>query len=642
MKKIYLLLLLVLSVTLQAQDRFYVYQEGGAVKCFLCEDVDSIVYSRIDTAGVTQADFVTQKICLQDTVFVLPVASIDSVSFQKPETILCDNVVTLSSDFLQYVVGWEDDTILYVSSTIPQNLLPEIGQILYYEKPTPILPYGFVGRVLTLTNESSRWKIVTETPSILDVYDQFILAEPYLSEKTEGALKASTLPLYNNTFEKKIDALGFSSSLTLTVYDVVTVCPEIKIMNRELKYLYLMFDCGVDVNAGIKKELDKELDVPVSLCPQIKFPIASLVAFSVKLDPAIYARMEGKMELDCSFHNQFRKRFGVVFNEGKWKFFHYSGLSNPVKPSSDVKLNLDGSVGFGLQFGVGIGFTIGKDNMGIQGRIGPKLSANLSFDVGKAFDQTSFYSVNKEAKIGTEVSWSISAMLPQLIKDKLEDAGFEAEWGIDDSFAKDYSYFFPDFTSPKVVYNNEIRTDIQTTSTASRKTYLDSQVGLALYKEKQNVDYGDIKTYAGHDLMIGANFFELEEKTAYRIYPIVKLFGTWFLADQVTEFTTGEKPEEPDSNSPLIGKWSFTDIEAEYYCNLIFYEDETFFWEDNGATEDGGYESGKGTYSYDPATGIVVLLDMPLNEGKLTGDSLIFNVYSGSGAGDVWDFHRVK
>lgn len=611
MKKIYLLLLLAISATLYAQDRFYVHQKDGVVKCFLCEDVDSIIYSQIDTAGITQADFVTQKICLQDTVIVMPVASIDSVSFQKPEMILCDNVVTLSSDFLQYVAGWEDDTILYVSSSIPQKLLPEIGQILYYEKSSPTLPYGFVGRVLTLTNEISRWKIVTETPSILDVYERFILAEPYRELQSE--LKASTLSLYNNTFETNIDKLGFSGSLSLTVYK--TDHPIINIENKQLKYFYLMFDCGVDIGAGIKKELEKKQDLSSPLGPQIKIPIPNSV-FSIKLDPAIYACMEGKLELNCSFRNQFRERFGVAFSEGQWIPFAHPVRSGAEKPSADIKLNLDGSIGFGLQFGVGVGFTFGKDNMGFRGRIGPKLSANLSFDVGKSFDQISFYPANKEAKIGTDVSWSISAMLPQLIIDNLEDAGFEAKWEIGGAFAKDHSFLFPDFTYPKIVYKNERGTDVQAISTVSRKTYLDSQVGLALYKEKQAIKQSDIETYTEHDLMISTNFFELEEKTTYRIYPIVKQFGTWFLANQVTEFTTKEKPEEPVEpglNSSLIGKWEYYEkevhsdghVSVEHFI-YQFNVDGTFSWTD--MNPDGSVDDvTRGTFVYDKTAELLTL-----------------------------------
>lgn len=623
MKKLYLFLFLVFSVTLYAQDQFYVYQKSGAVKSFLCENVDSIVYSRIDTAGITQADFVTQNICLQDTTIVIPVGSIDSVSFQKPETVLCENVITLSPDFLQYVTGLEDDTILYVSSSIPQKLLPEIGQILYYEGSIPVLPNGFVGRVTALSNENVRWKIVTETPSILEVYDRFILAEPYLSEKTEKELRASTLSLYNNKFETNIDKLGLWSSLTLTVYK--TDPPIMNIDKNQVKFFYLMFDCGVDVGAGIKKELEGKIDVPVPLAPQIKIPIPNSL-FSVKLDPAVYVCMKGKLELDCSFRNQYRERFGVVFNEGKWIPFAHPVHAVAAKPSADVKLNLDGSMGFGLQFGVGVGFTLGNDNMGFQGRIGPELSANLSFDVGKALDQVSFYAANKEAKIGTEVSWSISAMLPQLVKDKLEDAGLEAKWSIRNSFAKDFSYLFPDFTNPKVDYKNENSTDVQVTSTASRKTYLNSYVGLALYKEKQPVTHEGIKLYEGHELMIGANFPNLEEKKTYQVYPTVKMFGTLFLADQMAEFTTGEKPEEPvipdepdrpdpepdDPDKPqksvIIGTWNYAPNCASILPGnpldnsntrglITFNTDGTYFY----TLYNGPYKTGwHGTYTIEP------------------------------------------
>lgn len=634
MKKICLLLFWIFSVTLHAQEQLYVYQKDGAVKCFLCEDVDSIVYSRIDLAGVSQEDFVTQKICFQDTVIVMPITSIDSVSFQKPETVLCEDVIALTPDFLQYVTGSEEDTVLYVSSSIPQQLLPGIGQILYYEKSSLVLPNGFVGRITDLSNESGCWKIKTEIPSILEVYERFILAEPYLSGKTENKLKASNIYLYNNTFEQNIDPLGLWTTLTLTVYESTLAPPVMVIDNNQLKYFYLMFDCGLDVSAGLSLGYDKEIDTSLSLCPQVKIPINTL--FSLKLDPAVYAKLDGLAELDYSCQNKFRERFGVVFNEGKWMPFAHPVFSDPGKPSTDMKLNLAGSIGVGLQFGVGIGFTIGGGDIGLKGRVGSNLLGNLVFDIGEASDPKSFYSANKESKIGTNVDWSISEILPRFIKDRLMSAGFEAKWNISGKFAEDYSYVFPDFTQPKVDYKNAKGTDIQVTTTASRKVFINPYIGLALYKDKESVALEGQQYYKGTDLLLGANFKALEENVYYRTLPVISLFGKTFLGDQVTGFTVGSSPS-------LLGTWVYTD--GSYILTYTFYGDGTYKWEDNDDIVAGGDSSdnqGSGYYTYDPKTGILSFIGEESFKIKLTENTFSIYVDYGDGSGETWVFYRQK
>lgn len=634
MKKIYLLLFGILSVALHAQDRFFIYQKDGAVRCFLCEDVDSIIYSRVDLTGITRENFVTQKICFQDTTVVIPIALIDSVSFKKPETVLCENVITLNSDFLQYVTRLEDDTVLYVSSSIPKKLLPKIGRILYYEKKTLILPNGFVGRVIAVSCESNGWKIVTETPSILEVYERFILAEPYLSENTERTLKASNISLYNNTFNINIDSLGFRTALSLTVHESVLAPPVMRIDNNQLMYFYLMFDCELDVSAGLTLKYNKEIDVSQSLCPQIKIPINAL--FSIKLEPAVYAKLTGKAELDYSCQNKFRERFGVVFNEGKWMPFSHPINSDAGKPSTDMKLNLFGSIGVGLQFGVGVGFGIGGGTVGLKGRVGSNLSGNLIFDIGTTLDPKSFYSANKKSKIGTEVDWSISEMLPKFFKERLKTVGFETEWSIGDTFAEDFSYVFPDFTKPQVDYKNEKGTDIQVTATASRKVFINPYVGLALYKDKEPMALEGQQYYKSTDLLLGANFRGLEENVYYRILPIVSLFGMTFLGDQVTQFTVGSSPS-------LLGTWVYTD--GSYIVTYTFYGDGTYQWEDNddiAVGGDSGDNQGSGFYTYDPNTCILSFVGEESFKIELTEDTFSFYEDYGDGSGETWVFYRQK
>lgn len=630
MRNIYLLLLLLMvSSTLYAQDRFYVYQKDGLVQSFFCDQVDSITYSLIDAEGITQADFVTQLIYLPDSTVAIPLSVIDSVSFRDPEVVYQKDVVILDNDFLQYLLEVKEYTILYVSSSISNALLPTTGEILFYAYPTQLLPNGFAGRVTGITKVGDRWQITTTIPSMFEVYERLILAETFGSNEHNN-LRVDFNKTMNLPFEYA--PMGLDGNLALTVYS-----PNLPIINfdKTLKYFYLMFDCGIKLSATINKELEKGFDESVPLGPQLSIPLPNAVtgaALSLKIDPAVYVGMNGKMDINCSLNQQIRRRFGIAFHEGQWIPFCHPVNFIDSKPSIDAKIALDGSVFLGLQAGVGVGLTFGNEYTGLRGRIGPQLSANISFTAGSILNPSTFYSENKESKIGTEVNWSISSALPKTLVDLLDNAGLQSEWTpLGDAFAKDYSYVLPIFTQPKVIFTNESSADVQITSTVSRKVYIEPTVGLALYKGKDLIKVDGVQRYKSSELLLGANFQGLEEQSSFLTVPVMELFGMTFLGDQETTFTTAKEVEPGQPSSLLIGKWSKYDGLVETFV-YEFDEQGRFSWTIYDPEAEGGIDvdSTYGTYSYDDNTHVLTMFDAPSGESysmkiQLTLDTLIFD-----------------
>lgn len=97
MKKFAIFLLLVtiaLSSNAQAIGKaFYIYRNDGGFNAFFRDEVQSIEYSNFDADGNYHDEMVTQIINTADSVYMIPLAAIDSVAFDV-------NRITISPDYI--------------------------------------------------------------------------------------------------------------------------------------------------------------------------------------------------------------------------------------------------------------------------------------------------------------------------------------------------------------------------------------------------------------------------------------------------------------------------------------------------------------------------------------------------------------
>ena len=91
MKRRLFLIILLATVTLSGMaqnigEAFYIYRNDGHFNAFLREEVLSIEYSYQDSEGNNYDEIVTQIINTADSIYYIPISSIDSISFIQPET----------------------------------------------------------------------------------------------------------------------------------------------------------------------------------------------------------------------------------------------------------------------------------------------------------------------------------------------------------------------------------------------------------------------------------------------------------------------------------------------------------------------------------------------------------------------------
>ena len=151
----------------------YIYRNDDHFHGFADDEVDSIKFSRIDADGIEHVDYVTQVVYTPDSIYRIPLATVDSVVCQQPKMELQKDVVMLTEEQRGFVIRADSTTILFRSDT-PRDLIPERGEVLL------ALNYGnqstlqFTGRVLR-TERTAEGVLVTCNPDVQlgDIFRRF-------------------------------------------------------------------------------------------------------------------------------------------------------------------------------------------------------------------------------------------------------------------------------------------------------------------------------------------------------------------------------------------------------------------------------------------------------------------------------------
>ncbi len=67
----------------------------------------------------------------------------------------------------------DDNATLFFSSSLPDEQIPQKGQIILQYSSTELLPYGFLGRVTSVAQEGDKIIVETDVPTLKEAFDKF-------------------------------------------------------------------------------------------------------------------------------------------------------------------------------------------------------------------------------------------------------------------------------------------------------------------------------------------------------------------------------------------------------------------------------------------------------------------------------------
>ena len=203
----------------QTQDALYIYRNDGGFNGFFFSDIERIEYSKIDTLGVEQDDYVVQEVYALDTLYRIPLNAIDSVTFVTPETIYKKDVVhTTESDLWNYVIGSDSVTMLILASNTPAAMIPKAGDKIVTTKSRNFLPGGFYGLVQSVQNGAQGIVVNCDVPPLTELFDQWVCKASGSCDNTDGA-RAMTRS--EDAADVEIPIPGLNLNIDLTNLDGV-------------------------------------------------------------------------------------------------------------------------------------------------------------------------------------------------------------------------------------------------------------------------------------------------------------------------------------------------------------------------------------------------------------------------------------
>ncbi len=486
--------------------------------------------------------------------------------------IIGTQTVQLNSVQLEHIVEVDDDNAtLFFSSSLPDEQIPRIGQIILKYSPTEELPYGFLGRVSSITNEGDRIVVDTNTPSLQEAFDKLVISYDMNNVQTQTRTDIS---IGNDTYIDEDNYLRFTRTLSIDK-------PNIR--------------CELDLglNIAVEKDIDKEKDKDDQ---RYRFGIkagASIecsheskgsydnrndfgkgVSFKVPyVSPAIMGAVQfswiTQAEGNLNFHGQISssvsRTYYVEKQDSDFSVFEEEGpIDSKMNVDIDKELIFEGEAFEGLGIRIDLRLFGRKElSVGIGTDIGPRIATEIDLLV----DTNNLYEQYKDTAIELH-----GVILPTVFA-QAKLFNLEKEWSkrIGDGwvFWDATRYIFPSFSNMSAEYisDNEVKCIVK----YGRNLLFESEVGVAQYQSANMVSISTPLPYY--------NSVDIKNPMSV-IFPHTRGFNYWTYVkwgDDIIQCKPfPELPEEEEESmideNLLIGLWRYVpydDDDPEGYCEFF-------------------------------------------------------------------------
>ena len=416
MKKLLFSLFLLLSAgqSMMAQEAFYIYRNDGNFDGFFYDQVKRMNLSKVDFDGVEHDDYVIQEVLTDDSLYRIPIISIDSISFVQPEIIFNPRLKNMAgsvadhfavnsrtrggssdcmTDWVRKVEPGYSSYSFFFDKDTPKELVPQVGDVLVdfynpmYKKLTDEDEdyTGFSGKVVASYEYSDDTKIVITEPisSLSDIFVQFITVEEVVEDESgamsrrlagwpdetartraQGASTASLLDInvpLKRDFQIGSGKLGVELGVGMKVKLGVTY--NISMSNLFVKTILVE---DFTLKGAVSGKYDGDYEAAITGIPQflnkILFPAAAPV-FQTRPLPNAFLRVKGEMgaKLDLptvGFHSKQVMTFDTDDSPMMSCSYSVEGPNGEpqkgILDGTDLTLYMNGSVQIGAKFSANI------------------------------------------------------------------------------------------------------------------------------------------------------------------------------------------------------------------------------------------------------------------------------------------------
>ena len=517
------------------QDALYIFRNDGKFDAFFYGDIKRIGYSRIDTLGVEQPDYVVQEVYAMDSLFRIPLSAIDSVAFVTPETKIKDDVFCPDKSIADYITASDSVVWIRLATNTPASLIPKVGDKLFIAEESKYLPNGFVGLVTKVDNGSNGYTVTTGELELVDIFDRLVAKAAASTMPSNSGTRLIDGTEMSYTSETPIDIINEEGNYSLTgSYTIGKLGPvefsgdlsgsvKYKLKSQMEIRAFLFFDApkrlyqydqkirtinNFDLEAAITGSLSGGIDLPVKKAGK---KLSDFFNAKIEAGFTIGAQFTA-LSLGFKYHADGEIHAYLVQKDDNWNPFGAISpepniLFGAKNTNSNVEfdINLDGAwsltTGAYAQVELGTRYPFKKNaadpeekSPGIDLKLRPEIGGKLEFDLpvlGISPDNIlnpltaidSYNKLNEHGKVSTG-GYGKVALIGELGRKKINfEKGF-------DFLEKDLFYIVPNFTEFKVEQDQEepIRPyRIRMSSVADHDIIFGTKIGFAVYDDDDNL-----------------------------------------------------------------------------------------------------------------------------------------------------------
>ena len=356
-------------------DQLLIFRNTGEVNLLYSSKVDSIACSMYDKDSILHNEYVSQVFYGQDSILVVPIAEIDSVAF-GPRNIVeyKDDVRQLTTSDLPYIIRYDGNIIYYRTGT-PANILPSIGEKLFYGEMDSIFPIGLCAKVTGIEKSASEIKVSVTDIELSEVFEKLFYAGR--AQADNASLSRNNVTRSTHSFEIPCKIkLGNIGSITATV--LVSIDADFVIHPLQ-HYYHGDFTVNTRLGSDIKiMTVDK-----ASVEMYDEFKTFHLPNIAHVLHPQITLGGFAELNAELAFNHSMRRTYCQ-----KWEWTRKDGINSFVShggndtATPDDKAQMDITCKGELYFGPMLTFELNTLLSAIGARAKMKLGPSVKSEIG--------------------------------------------------------------------------------------------------------------------------------------------------------------------------------------------------------------------------------------------------------------------
>lgn len=363
-------------------DQLLVFRNTGEVNLLYSNEIDSVVCSVYDKDSVAHDEFVTQVFYTPDTTLVVPIAEIDSVAFGSRNIVeYKDNVRRLSAKDISYIIRY-DGSVIYYRTDTPADILPSVGEKLFYGEMDDVFPIGLCALVTSVDKTADAIKVSVTDIDISEVYEKFFYAgsiQPVAVSMSDGGKATRSTHTFEIPCKISMGDLG-----SISVTGKVSVDAEFVV--QPLRHYY---HADFEVNTGFG--VDSKLNIANKKAYSIDdvFATFHLPNIAGIIHPQISIGAFAEVNAELAFNYSMKRNY-----INRWEWTRIDGVDSFVSHGADDTANpndkaqIDVTCNGGLYFGPMLTIELNTllSAVGVRGKT--KLGPSVKGEVGIGLIQT--------------------------------------------------------------------------------------------------------------------------------------------------------------------------------------------------------------------------------------------------------------